>query len=191
MSTLDPRSPLVLDTRELGRRAGAIKRMQFTVEAPAEFGVPMIGVAQGSPIDFDIRLESVIEGVLVSGTAVVTVRGECSRCLEALAYDTEVDVQELYEYPETDARGREVESNRNEDDMFKVEGDYLDLEPALRDAVVLALPLSPLCQPDCLGLCTRCGENLNDNPDHEHEEVDSRWAALADLATKDSGDEDR
>ena len=75
--------------------------------------------------------------------------------------------------------------------MFKVVGDVLDLEPALRDAVVLALPLSPLCRPDCLGLCTTCGENLNDNPDHEHEEVDPRWAALADLATKDSGDEDR
>ena len=165
--------------------------MQFTVEAPAEFGVPMIGVAKGSPVEFDIRLESVIEGVLVSGTALVNVHGECSRCLEPLAFDTEVDVQELYEYPETDARGREVESNHDDDDLFAVKGDYLDLEPALRDAVVLALPLSPLCQPDCLGMCTTCGENLNDNPDHVHDEVDLRWAALADLATKDSGDEDR
>ena len=190
MTTLDPRSPLVLDTRELGRRAGAMKKLQFLVEAPAEFGVAMIAVPQGSEIDFDIRLESVIDGVLVSGSALVTVKGECSRCLELLAFDMEVDLQEMFEYPETDSRGREIDSADRDEDALTLEGDFLDLEPVLRDAVVLALPLSPLCQPECLGLCTICGENLNDNPEHQHDEVDQRWAALANLVTKDSDDED-
>lgn len=190
MSTLDPRSPLVLDTRELGRRAGAMKKMQFSVEAPADLGVAMIAVPPQSEIEFELRLESVSDGVLVTGTALVTVAGECSRCLEPLTYDTEVDLQELFEHPETDARGRVTDTGSDEDDELpKLDGDYLDLEPTLRDSVVLALPLKPLCQPDCLGLCIECGANLNDEPEHQHDVVDPRWAALAELATESSEDD--
>ena len=189
MTSLDPRSPLVLDTRELGRRAGAMKKLNFSVAAPADLGVAMVTGPTGSDIEFDIRLESVMEGVLVSGTALVSVTGECSRCLEPLAFDQEVDIQELFEYPATDSRGRVVEESQTDDDMPKLENDLLDLEPTLRDAVVLALPLVPLCQPDCLGLCTQCGVNLNDEPDHKHDVVDARWAALADLVTNDGEEE--
>lgn len=189
MNSLDHRSPLVLDTRELGRRAGSMKKVQFSAAAPADLGVAMVTVPAGSDIEFDLRLESVMEGVLVSGTALVSVTGECSRCLEPLAFDKEVDIQELYEYPATDARGRVIEESQTDDELPKLENDLLDLEPTLRDAVVLALPLVPLCQPDCLGLCTQCGVNLNDEPDHKHEVVDARWAALADLVTKDGDKE--
>ena len=153
MTSLDPRSPLVLDTRELGRRAGSMKQVSITVAAPADLGIALVAVPEGSEIELDLRLESVMDGVLVTGTALVTVSGECSRCLEPLAFDREVDIQELYEYPETDHRGRVVESQDDEDELPKLEDDLLDLEPALRDAVVLALPLQPLCQPDCQGLC--------------------------------------
>ena len=59
--------------------------------------------------------------------------------------------------------------------------DLIDLEPVIRDAVLLAMPLAPLCQTDCAGLCITCGENLNDVPDHAHEEIDPRWATLANL----------
>lgn len=190
VTTLDPRSPLVLDTRELGRRAGAMKTLQFSVAAPAEYGLAMIAVPAGSEVEFDIRLESVMEGVLVTGTALVTVQGECSRCLEPLTFDMEVDLQELYEYPDTDARGRTLDGGAEDEDALKIEGDYLDLEPTFRDAVVLALPLAPLCQPDCHGLCTVCGQNLNDDPGHEHDVVDQRWAALADLVTPQSDTEE-
>ena len=179
--TLDPRAPLVLDTRELGRRAGSMKQVELTVAAPADLGIALVAVPEGSDIELDLRLESVMDGVLVTGTALVTVTGECSRCLEPLAFDREVDIQELYEYPETDHRGRVVESQDDEDELPKLEDDLLDLEPTLRDAVVLALPLQPLCQPDCEGLCVDCGANLNDDPDHAHDVVDPRWAALADL----------
>lgn len=167
-----------------------MKAYTFTVAAPADLGVAMIAVPEGSEIDFELRLESVTDGVLVTGTALVSVAGECGRCLEPLAYDTEVDLQELFQYPATDSRGREIATDDEDDDLPTLEADLLDLEPTLRDAVVLALPLKPLCQPDCLGLCIECGVNMNDEPQHEHEVVDPRWSALQNLATKDSSDDD-
>lgn len=185
MTNLDPRSPLVLDTRDLGRRAGAMKELSFQAGAPADLGLAAIAVPEGSEIDFDLRLESVSDGVLISGTAVVEVAGECSRCLEPLAFDMEVDLQDLYEYHATDARGRVVtDENLDEEEVRYLEDDLVDLEPALRDAVVPALPLVPLCQPDCLGLCVECGTNLNEDPQHQHDVIDARWNSLADLATK-------
>jgi uncharacterized protein len=159
-----------------------MKHLSRTVAAPAGLVLALVAVPEGSDIELDIRLESVMEGVLVTGTALVTVSGECSRCLEPLTFDREVDLQELYEYPETDARGRVVANTTDGDDELpRLEGDFLDLEPTLRDAVVLALPLQPLCQPDCQGLCTQCGANLNDDPNHGHDIVDARWSALTDL----------
>lgn len=161
-----------------------MKKLQRTVAAPADLALAMVAVPQGTDVELDIRLEAVTEGVLVTGTALVTVVGECSRCLEPLQFDVEVDVQELYEYPDTDARGRVVDDSDDDDGLPKIEGDYLDLEPTLRDAVVLALPLQPLCRPDCAGLCADCGVNLNEQSDHEHDVIDARWASLANLETK-------
>ena len=182
MSSLDPRSPFVLDTREIGRRAGEMKELSFSVAAPADLGLAMIAVPTGSDIDFELRLESVMDGVLVTGTALVSVAGECSRCLEQIAFDMEVDLQELYEYPAVDSKGREISGPGDDDELRKLDGDFLDLEPVVRDAVVLAFPLSPLCQPDCLGLCSQCGFNFNDDQDHVHEVVDPRWAPLDKLS---------
>jgi uncharacterized protein len=179
---LDPRSPLVLDTRELGRRAGAMQQISFTAPAPEELGVALIGVPAGSDIDVSARLESVIDGVLVSATARVTLAGECSRCLEPITSHQEVSLQELYGYPATDARGREIPSDDDEE-AFRVEGDLIDLEPVLRDAVVLGLPMTPVCSPDCPGLCPRCGLRLEVDPEHSHEEIDPRWAALGGLVS--------
>ena len=59
--------------------------------------------------------------------------------------------------------------------------DLVDLEPALRDTVVPALPFQPLCRPDCPGLCSECGARLADDPDHSHETLDPRWNALSGL----------
>ena len=167
---LDRRSGLVLDTHELGRRAGAMKLIRTTVEAPADLGIAVIGVPPGSPIELDLRLESVVEGVLVSGTASVQVRGECVRCLGEISDQLEVDIQELYVYPGVE---------QDDDLASRLEGDLIDLEPLLRDEVVLDLPFQPLCRDDCLGLCVECGANLNDDPDHHHEAaLDQRWEVL-------------
>ena len=170
---LDPRNPLVLDTRELGRRPGSMRTAHFSAPAPEGLGVVMIGVLPGTEIDLDLRLESVMEGVLVSGTATAPLTGECGRCLEAVGDELTVDLQELFRYDDSD---------EDEDSTARMEGDLLDLEPVLRDAVVLALPLTPLCRPDCGGLCVDCGERLDDlPPDHVHGTTDPRWAGLQDL----------
>jgi len=174
-SKLDPRAPLVLDTRELGRRPGSQRKVSLTAEAPAELGIEVLGVPEGSEVHLDLRLEAVMDGVLVSGTASADLEGECARCLEPIEDVITVDIQELYLYEPADG-------NDEDDDVSRLEDDLLDLEPVLRDAVVLALPFQPLCQDDCPGLCVECGARLADDPDHRHDEpVDPRWAALADL----------
>ena len=136
----------------------------------------MIGVPQGSDIDIDLRLEAVVEGVLVTGTADAILRGECARCLEGIDDQGSFSLQELYFYP-----GREAE-----EDACWVVDDMIDVEIPLRDAVVLELPFTPLCRPDCAGLCPTCGANLNNDPEHNHgEQVDPRWEKLADLGGAD------
>lgn len=165
------RSGLVLDTHDLVRRAGEMRTVQTTVEAPADLGTPVIGVPEGSPLELDLRLEAVVEGVLVTGTASAQLSGECVRCLTELADEVEVDVQELFTYPESDA---------GEEEASRLNGERLDLEPVLRDAIVLELPYRPVCRPDCRGLCPDCGVDLNTVEDHGHDDaVDPRWAKLA------------
>jgi uncharacterized protein len=173
LTRIDPRAPFVIDTTTLSRRPGSMREESRTVAAPADLGVEMVGVPEGTDIELDFRLEAVMEGVLISGTAHASLSGECARCLDPVTLPIEVDFQELFVYSDT----RSGESA--EDDEFRLEGDLIDLEPVVRDAMVLALPLSPLCRDDCPGLCSECGVRLADaEPDHHHEAVDPRWAAL-------------
>lgn len=191
---LDHRSPLVFDTRELGRRPGAMKRLTRTAEAPKDLGIDgVIGVPENAPLALDLRLESVMEGVLVTGTARATAEGECVRCLEPLTLEVEADFQEMFSYPDADDRNRSRTADPVEDDedRFFLEDDSFDLEPVLRDAVVLALPLQPVCKETCAGLCSECGIRLDENPDHHHDVADIRWAALQGLAeTVQDGEKD-
>jgi len=183
---LDPRKPLVLDVRSLQRRPGSMVTVTRSVLAPTGLGVAMARVPEGSPIDLDLRLESVLEGVLVSGTADLEISAECSRCLDSFDWHQEFDLTELFRYPPTDARGAVVEEDDESDDPLPVlEDDLINLEPTLRDAVVLDLPLAPLCREDCPGLCSVCGAKLEDDPQHAHETSDPRWAALAALVDPD------
>lgn len=155
--------------------------MHLTLPAPADVGVDMIGVPRGADVELDIRLEAVMEGVLVTGTAQTPLRGECARCLEDVSSDTEVSFQELFLYSAEDAA---------EDDSL-LDGELLDLEPAFRDAVVLTLPLSPVCSEDCTGLCSECGIRLADaEPGHKHEVVDARWAKLQGLVPEHNNDQE-
>jgi uncharacterized protein len=179
---LDPRAPLVLDTRELGRRPGSERRVTLTAPAPADLGIEVLHVPEGSPVEFDIRLEAVVEGVLVTGTAEAVLVGECVRCLEEISREITADFQELFVYDGDGSAGEETEDG----ETSRLEGDLVDLEPLLRDSVVLALPFQPLCQDDCPGLCVECGVRLADDPEHRHEEaVDPRWAALQRLQPQD------
>ena len=173
----DPRSPTVLDTRELGRRPGSMRTVRRTAPAPEDLGTEVIGVPAGSDLELDLRLESVLEGVLVSGEVRGTATGECVRCLGEVSLPVVAPMTELYAYP-----GRKPEEIDDEDDdVRELEDDLIDLEPALRDAVVLALPFQPVCRDDCPGLCAECGARLADDPEHRHETADPRWAALESL----------
>ncbi len=173
---LDPRAPLVLDTRELGRRPGSMRRVRRTVPAPGGWGLDLVRVPAGSDLVLDLRVESVMDGVLVTGTATAALAGECGRCLEPLERDLEVDLQELFAY----------EPDPGDEDAPVVQGEFVDLEPLVRDAVVLALPLAPLCDEQCPGLCPVCGVRLVEaGGDHTHDDqADPRWAALASLNPK-------
>ena len=169
----------MLDTRELGRRPGSQRKLSFSAEAPAGLGIEILGVPEGSQVDLDLRLEAVMEGVLVTGTAEAGLEGECARCLEPIVDTVHVDLQELFVYGPD--QHRRIEDDEDED-VSRLEDDLIDLEPLLRDAVVLALPFQPLCRDDCPGLCAECGARLADDPDHRHgEPVDPRWAALGDI----------
>jgi uncharacterized protein len=176
--SLDPRAPLVLDTRELGRRPGSQRMVSFSAPAPEDLGIEVLQVPEGSPVEFELRLEAVMEGVLVTGTARAALEGECARCLEDIHDDVVADFQELFVYDGSDTAVDEQDA-----DVSRLEGDLLDLEPLLRDSVVLTLPFQPLCRDDCPGLCVECGARLADDPGHQHQEpVDPRWAALQGLA---------
>ena len=169
----------MLDTRELGRRPGSERRVTRTAEAPADLGIEVLRVPEGSPVDLDLRLEAVVEGVLVTGTADALLTGECVRCLEEISSQITVDFQELFVYDDEDVHDEETEDG----ETSRLVGDLVDLEPLLRDAVVLALPFQPRCQDDCPGLCIECGARLADDPAHRHDTViDPRWAALQGLA---------
>jgi uncharacterized protein len=170
----------VLDTRELGRRPGSQREVTRTVPAPADLGIEVLRVPEGAPVELDLRLEAVMEGVLVTGEASALLEGECARCLEPISEEIEVRFQELYVYDDQGSFGAGGDNAGTEDDeTSRLEGDLLDLEPLLRDAVVLALPFQPLCEDDCPGLCAECGARLRDDPDHTHEPaVDPRWAKL-------------
>ncbi len=165
----DTRSPFVFDVHELSRHSGSMKEVTEEIPAPAHWSVGTIGVPEGSPIDLRARFESVIEGIWVSGTASVTLAGECARCLNPLTDEGSFGFEELFVHPGRDA---------DEDASF-VADDHIDLESLVRDAVVLELPFTPLCRPDCAGLCSDCGANLNEDPEHTHgEQIDPRREAL-------------
>ena len=171
----DPRSPYVFDIRELGRRAGALKTHRRTVPAPAAMGLQLIAVPDGAVLQLDLRLESVTEGVLVTGSVTAPVTGECARCLEPVSDELVVELCELFAYPDS-----ATDETTEQDEVHRIDGDVIDVEPVLRDAVVLGLPFTPLCRPDCAGLCRTCGQRLDDLPaGHAHEQLDPRWAALA------------
>jgi uncharacterized protein len=156
-----------------------MRKMARTVPALAEMGTEVIGIPVGTELELTLRLEAVMEGVLVTGTASGAAVGECIRCLEEVRLPLEVQFAELFSYP-----GNLVAEDEDEE-VRTVEDDLINLEPVLRDAVVLALPFQPVCREDCPGLCSECGALLADDPAHSHETADPRWAALQGILADD------
>lgn len=174
----------VFDMRPLGRQPGSLRDETRTAHAPDGLGSGLVLVPAGADVALDLRFEAVAEGVLVTGSAVAPLAGECARCLDPLTSSTEVSFQELYRY------APDPGEDEADEERF-LDGDLLDLEPAFRDAVVLALPLSPLCREDCPGLCAECGVRLAEaGPLHGHDaDVDPRWGPLRRLDVSDQVEE--
>jgi uncharacterized protein len=154
-----------------------MRAVQRVVAAPSDLGLELIRVPEGAELALTLRLESVTEGVLVSARVTAELTGECGRCLAEISQPLDVTFQELYAY-----QNSTTDETADEDEVGRMQGDLIDLEPALRDAVVLALPTNPLCRPDCRGLCPECGTPWDELPaNHSHQQLDPRWAALKKL----------
>jgi uncharacterized protein len=171
-----------------------MKEYELDITAPFRVGVPLIAVAEGEIIELDVRCESVTEGILVTADIYAVANGECIRCLDPVEQIIDRKIQELYRYEPTDDKGKKSRKKEDdlidldEEDVLYVEGEQVNLELPVLDAIVLSLPVNPLCDEDCLGLCPDCGEKWESLPeDHGHETVDIRWAGLTGLDLGSSG----
>ena len=160
-----------VDVRDLVARPGSSRPYRLDRTVPG-LALELAGVPEDGPIEGDLLLESVVEGILVSGSLTAGVTLSCARCLKEFPGRVDVTVQELFvREPPADA-----------DDYPISEEGSLDLEPMVRDGVLLSLPFSPLCRPDCRGLCERCGGDRNlDECSCAPGPADPRWAALEGL----------
>lgn len=182
-----PKLPEVykLNTFELPRRAGEMREYELDIEVPEKVGVVLIAVPAGDVIEVDARLESVTEGVLLSAEIFAVAKGECGRCLDPIELVVEKRIQELYLYEKKVERkkGAKVEDDLEIEDELLMDGDVMDLESPIRDAIVLSLPSNPLCSDECAGLCPDCGGKWAELPqNHAHEVIDARWAGLSGLS---------
>ena len=177
-------NPLILNTHGLPRRAGEMKEYQLDIPAHVRIGVPLIAVPEGDLVELDVRLESVTEGVLASADIYAIAHGECIRCLDPVEVVIDRKIQELYRYEPTNEKGRKKRRDDEDVDLegeeeLQMEGDLMDLEIPVIDAIILTLPVNPLCSEECLGLCPDCGEKWENLPEgHAHEVIDARWSGL-------------
>jgi len=157
-----------------------MREHEFSVALKEAWGEGIVAIEAGSDIDLDVRLESVHEGILVSGNAEAEYVGVCGRCLIDITRPVEVEFQELFAYP------------GEEETDFEVQDDHVDLETLVRDAAVLSLPFQPVCQPDCPGLDPRTGERLAASTGTEQAApIDPRWSALQQITDQDGADDSR
>ncbi len=162
---------LLIQVKDLILKPGTMKELELVHSLEYPLGTDVIAVPKGRELKLSVRLESVHEGILVTVSGVAMADTECSRCLEPMQEEIEIELQELFQY------------HPQEEDDFVIEQDRVDLEQALIDAVVPNLPIKPLCDEECPGLCADCGEKL-DIGNHNHEKpVDPRFDALKDFGS--------
>jgi uncharacterized protein len=159
----------VIDVRDLIGHPGSSRQIRLSESIP-NLGTPVATLPEDRPVEADLLLESVVEGILVSGPLGGVMTLTCARCLKPFDGRFDLEVQELY-----------APSATADDDEYPLVQGEIDLEPMIRDAVVLAMPFAPLCRPDCLGLCERCGGDRNLGECSCPPAVDSRWAPLLQL----------
>ena len=158
------KSPYVVNVRDLVRHPGERRERRVDLVVPDHFGEGMVAVQEGEPLGIDLVLESLHEGVLASGSLTTKARGECARCLRPVVLPVRVEFAELFAYP------------ADEPYDYELHGDQLDLEPVVRDTVVLSLPFQPECAGGCEPL--ELGEGIALITDEVEPVPDARWAAL-------------
>ncbi|HEX9890753.1 MAG TPA: YceD family protein [Actinomycetota bacterium] len=151
-----------VDVRDLVDRPGTSRQLNKAEEIE---GLATELAEVRERVRLDLLLESVVEGILVSGPLTGSVAYRCARCLTDAFQPFTVSVTELY-------------ARHPGEEEYQIHDGVLDLEPMVRDAVILSLPFSPLCRPDCAGLCERCGGNRNHDECTCPPPSDHRWAAL-------------
>lgn len=169
--------PFAFPVRDILHRSGEMREFEIETRAPEKWGEGLVSVAEGEPIDAEVRLEAVHEGILVTAELRTRYTGVCGRCLADVAEPLEVEFQELFGYPGEEAID------------FEVQDDHVDLETLVRDSIVLSLPFQPVCQPDCAGLDPATGEKLATGAVPETP-IDERWNALAALKADTPPDQD-
>ena len=163
----------LVPVHEIMKRPGQMRELELDIELAEPMGTAVVAVPKGENVEIDLRLESVHEGILATGDVFCEAQTECSRCLDEMKLEVEVDFQELFAYS--------VQS----DDELTVDGEHIDLMQVVTDSVVLSLPFQPVCSKTCLGLCVECGFRLAQDPDHRHESVvDPRFSALEGFLSK-------
>jgi uncharacterized protein len=157
----------LVDVRDLVGQPGARRTIEIA-EAVEGLRTELAFVPEGRPVSARLHMESVVEGVLASGALSGPMVVRCARCLASSERPFQVEARELFS----------PGAGPTEDEYPLTDG-FVDLEPMIRDTVLLAMPMAPLCRPDCLGLCPRCGGDRNLDECACEPEVDPRWAGLS------------
>ena len=188
------RSIYIFNTHDLPHRAGEMREYELDLKVTEPVGVDLLSVKPGEIIELDLRLQSVDEGVLATARVIANATGECTRCLKLISWPIDENFTELYYYEVAanksgGKRGgksnKEDDLDLDEDDLSFMVGDEIDLEPAIRDAIILNLAVNPLCSEDCPGLEEKQGQNWVYLPVVESQSpADQRWAALKDFPLK-------
>ncbi|MCI1637435.1 YceD family protein [Bifidobacterium crudilactis] len=187
-------SKWAVNVLSISGRPGQSLELDADFPAPSGIGDQIIGVSEGDAVHVAGNLDSIVDGLILTGRITAPVHAECTRCLKPLSKDWDVDTTAFFAFDakdqnpsgSADADADIIAGEDESEDVYPVEagGAIIDLEALLRDNLVESMPLQPVCKEDCLGLCPQCGINLNDNPEHTHEISDIRWAALEDFKAK-------
>lgn len=193
-------SQWAISVAQVASRPGQSKPIDTVFPAPSGIGDDIVGVREGADVRVVGSFDSIVDGLVFTGRIEAPLTAECTRCLKPIDPDWTVNVTLFFPYdaPGTDdGRGNgEVEIIAGEDEAEDVyplssDGAFADMESPLRDTLVEALPLQPLCREDCLGLCPQCGVDLNEDPDHHHDVTDIRFAALEQFKARLEAEEHR
>ena len=190
-------SPWAVSVAQVASRPGQSKEIDATFPAPSGIGDEIVGVDEGADVSVVGSFDSIVDGLILNARISAPVHAECTRCLKPIQRDWTVNVTSFFPYEEKagkNGKEEEVDIIAGEDEAEDTYplldgGAWADLEALLRDTLVEELPLQPLCKPDCKGLCSQCGIDLNENPDHQHDMTDIRFAALEGLKAKLEGKE--